>query len=122
MRWLEDPPLPAADLAAIKVPVMILAGELDQVRLFLILRPSTHLHVGARLINHSDLNQISPLSAAEEWRDAFIGGMLFASDPTPTLDWRMAPADLCLASPLPRRTTQHEAAHRCGSSRARRIS
>jgi pimeloyl-ACP methyl ester carboxylesterase len=31
MRWLEDPPLPAADLAAIEVPVMILAGELDQV-------------------------------------------------------------------------------------------
>lgn len=31
-HWLADPPLPAEDLAAIKVPIMILAGELDQVR------------------------------------------------------------------------------------------
>ena len=32
-HWLADPPLPAEDLAAIKVPIMILAGEIDQVRL-----------------------------------------------------------------------------------------
>lgn len=74
MRWLEDPPLPAADLAAIEVPVLILAGELDQV---------SGVSLSKRIERTADRGpvpllflswQVSPLSAAEEWRDALTGG------------------------------------------------
>jgi len=68
IRWLDDPPLSADGLAAIKVPIMILAGELDQVSV-------RHTTLSTALVDSPPSHtQISPLSAAEAWRDAFTGG------------------------------------------------